>query len=303
LQVGYSPESRDAAVVPIRQCKLAHHELETALAELQAVVADYRGGSPDKLPARIQLHATAEGAGALVVFPVRIHGSQRKLWRNWLAPVNLPGGIWFATGNRAGVLNANSWLEPDEGAAPLLTTWKNEQVKVHPGAFCQANAAAAELVHRKLADWAAFSHGATVWDLYGGYGALGFAAAMRGSRVRILEATKWSEPAAARLAELTGNEYEFVRGDVLKEFRARLKEVRDEDLLLLDPPRSGAHPDVLESILRSKAQRIAYLSCNPAKLGRDLTILTRGGFRVTEVQPYDFFPQTAAMEVLALVER
>jgi 23S rRNA (uracil1939-C5)-methyltransferase len=46
-----------------------------------------------------------------------------------------------------------------------------------------------------------------------------------------------------------------------------------------------------------------YLSCNPARLGRDLALLTTAGFRIAELQPYDFFPQTPRIEVLCLLQR
>ena len=74
--------------------------------------------------------------------------------------------------------------------------------------------------------------------------------------------------------------------------------------LLLDPPRKGLPERVCEAILASPPERVAYLSCNPATLARDLARLTAAGtMRLQRVQPIDFFPQTQHVEALAVLER
>jgi 23S rRNA (uracil1939-C5)-methyltransferase len=303
VSVGYRQEARAEACTPITACKLAMPDIDLCIGELQKTLSGYRGGTSETLPARIQVHQTSAGAGLMIVFPIRIHSSQRKLWRNWLVETNIPGGVWFATGNRAGVIGAQSWVEPDQAAEPMLTSWMGTPLKVHPGSFCQANAAAAELVCKRIEVWSNRIKPKVVWDLYGGYGALGFAAGMS-SEVNIFESSKWSEPISGALAKIAHSKKPvFVQGDVLKEFSRHAGEVSDHDLVILDPPSSGAHREVLDLLIESSARRVCYLSCNPARLARDLSILFDGGFHTTEIQPYDFFPQTASIEVLALLER
>ena len=73
-------------------------------------------------------------------------------------------------------------------------------------------------------------------------------------------------------------------------------------ILVLDPPRTGAR-GALPGILRLRPRRIAYLSCDPATLGRDTRILTEAGYRLSVVQPYDLVPQTAEIEALAILDR
>jgi tRNA/tmRNA/rRNA uracil-C5-methylase (TrmA/RlmC/RlmD family) len=77
-----------------------------------------------------------------------------------------------------------------------------------------------------------------------------------------------------------------------------------EILLYANPPRTGVENDVLEWLVKSgKPQRIAYLSCSPGTLSKNLLYLTKNGYEVAEILPYDFFPQTHHVECLAFIAR
>ena len=71
------------------------------------------------------------------------------------------------------------------------------------------------------------------------------------------------------------------------------------DAIVLDPPRAGCHPSLLESMVRLRPRKIVYVSCDPATLARDLKVLCAGGFQLRKVQPIDMFPQTHHVECVA----
>ncbi len=74
--------------------------------------------------------------------------------------------------------------------------------------------------------------------------------------------------------------------------------------VLLDPPRKGCQPEVLELMRRERPAQIIYVSCHPATLARDLNILARDGvFELMQVIPLDMFPQTQHVECVAALRR
>jgi 23S rRNA (uracil1939-C5)-methyltransferase len=70
------------------------------------------------------------------------------------------------------------------------------------------------------------------------------------------------------------------------------------DFVLLDPPRAGAESVVIKGILDSRAERVSYVSCDPATLARDLKKLIAGGYAIDSLAAYDLFPQTHHVETV-----
>ena len=90
----------------------------------------------------------------------------------------------------------------------------------------------------------------------------------------------------------------------LELLRARAEDALAEmercpDAIVLDPPRAGCAPSMLESLVRLRPKKIVYVSCDPSTLARDLKVLCAGGFQLRKVQPIDMFPQTHHVECVA----
>ena len=96
----------------------------------------------------------------------------------------------------------------------------------------------------------------------------------------------------------------FTIGDAAKQFR-RLgsKGAPDGTMLVLDPPRGGLSPKIVEEVLSLKASHLVYVSCSADSLCRDLKMLLAGGYCLKHARLFDMFPSTAHFETLTLLEK
>jgi 23S rRNA (uracil1939-C5)-methyltransferase len=173
-----------------------------------------------------------------------------------------------------------------------------------PAAFFQTSPwGAAYLVHamRRLVDP---PEGATVIDLYSGGGLLSLALADRAQVIGIEENPAAVEDANASARE-NGMEERvgFHAGVAERLLHDVAREVRRPWAVMLDPPREGARPAVLDAIVRMQPSRIVYVSCDPVTLGRDLGVLARAGWQPTVIEPLDMFPHAYHVESVTLLER
>jgi len=74
-------------------------------------------------------------------------------------------------------------------------------------------------------------------------------------------------------------------------------------VIVVDPPRKGCDPALLETILAIQPERVVYVSCNPSTLARDLRVLEDGGYRTVEATPVDMFPHTGHVECVIWMKR
>jgi 23S rRNA (uracil1939-C5)-methyltransferase len=136
-------------------------------------------------------------------------------------------------------------------------------------------------------------------DLYCGVGLFTVPLARRFEQVIGVEANERAADLAWRnidLAQLDNAEVVTLDvGEWLKYYRS----FEPIDLLLLDPPRTGAENKVIAGILNQRPQTIVYVSCDPATLGRDLKKLIAGGYSLDSLTAYDMFPQTHHVETVA----
>jgi len=109
---------------------------------------------------------------------------------------------------------------------------------------------------------------------------------------------------AHRNAQINGiDNVNFFAGDV-KELLSDdfLSRHGKPDVIILDPPRAGVHPKVINALKDANPCRIVYVSCNPATQARDINLLSTH-FELTRIQPVDMFPHTHHVENVVLMER
>ena len=96
---------------------------------------------------------------------------------------------------------------------------------------------------------------------------------------------------------------DFLVGDATIVMPRLYKQGVRADVVVVDPPRAGCTPTVLETFAQMNPERIVYVSCNPASLARDIAILDKLGYKAKKVQPVDMFPNTSHVESVALIQR
>ena len=102
---------------------------------------------------------------------------------------------------------------------------------------------------------------------------------------------------AAKNAEINGiTNAEFICGDANYGAEVLRKRGVKADVVILDPPRKGCSPDLLDTVCSIAPKRIVYVSCDSATLARDLEILSKKGYTAAEITPVDMFPRTPHIE-------
>jgi 23S rRNA (uracil1939-C5)-methyltransferase len=190
------------------------------------------------------------------------------------------------------------------------------------GSFVQAHRGQTAHVHALLADAiGAVGMGRTrqaaeaprVLDLYGGSGAIGLALAAAGAKVTLVESFAPAVEQVAAAARQQGLAVEAVCSDVAEALAARLPDdpprpagrdgSRRFDAVVVNPPRRGTNPKVREAIARLQPSVVAYVSCDPVTLARDLAHLARLGYAACAVRPIDMIPLTDEVETVAILGR
>ena len=246
------------------------------------------GAGAERLPRgrrlRLTLRASEAGESMLVIEGGRGGGDPATLLSS------VPGlrSIWHRPGGRRGAPRLLA------GDASLRDRWHGEEIDVRPRAFLQANREGAEVLQRAVVRMAGDVTGKRVLDAYSGYGGLGRQLARAGASVVAIEV----DPEALRVARAPAVKgFRLLTGTV----EARLPAALPADLVIMNPPRTGAREGVMEAFGASGPARIIYTSCNASTMARDVRRLG-DPYRVTHLHGFDLFAQTAAVETVVVLE-
>ena len=191
-----------------------------------------------------------------------------------------------------------------KGEEAIFEEMEGLRFKIGPKSFYQTNSLQAERLYGVARDFAALTGNEVVYDLYTGTGTIAQFVSRQASRVIGIEYVPEAIEDAKCNAKANGiTNCEFFAGDmkdVLNE--AFIAQHGRPDVIILDPPRAGIHPDVARVILEAAPKRMVYVSCNPASQARDLAILCRD-YEITAVQPVDMFPHTMHVENVVALRR
>lgn len=183
-------------------------------------------------------------------------------------------------------------------ALPIEFQVKGAPLSVSPASFFQVNTSLLETLVNLVVDGLGLRGGETVVDAYSGVGLFTRFIAPRAARVIGIESS------ASAVADARRNLEPFHHIEVRQGYVEHELASLDErlDAAVLDPPRAGCGPQVIQTVLDKRIPRLVYVSCDPATLARDAHRLSEGGYRLQRVQPVDLFPHTYHVETVTLWE-
>jgi 23S rRNA (uracil1939-C5)-methyltransferase len=188
-------------------------------------------------------------------------------------------------GEQWDLLHGERWLQQ-----PFL----DRQLSFHPGAFAQAHWTLFQRLASEVVEW--IPRGASLIEYYAGVGAMGLLAASKSKSVALVENNPWAYQSYQSMSSLSNVTYHCQQANERRDI------LTTSDCVLLDPPRKGIDPLLLEA-LREFSGRIVYVSCHFGSFVRDAESLIDAGWTLKEGRGYLMFPGTHHVETTALFEK
>jgi 23S rRNA (uracil1939-C5)-methyltransferase len=204
----------------------------------------------------------------------------------------------IAFGETEHVYLGNGWIREQLG---------DHSFSISSSSFFQTNVAQAEKLYSVVKEFGEFKATDVVFDLYSGTGSIAIFISDLVKEVVGIESVESAILDAEKNAQSNGiANCRFLLGDLkdrLTKDTSWMASHAKPDALIIDPPRNGMHPKVVEEILGIAPERIVYVSCNPATQARDVELLCIEKYRLVKLQPVDMFPHTFHIENVALLVR
>ncbi len=172
--------------------------------------------------------------------------------------------------------------------------------KLLPDTFFQINSEQAELLFKKIASYLPFERLDTIWDLYGGVGAISFFLAFDFKKIKMFEKNKNSIEIAKRNKKINfATNVDIINTD-LKDYS--FEDFKKPDVVIMDPPRAGVSQNIIDMLRNYKPKKIIFVSCDTATFARDVGKL-KDIYSLEKLSIIDMFPQTHHVETVGLLER
>lgn len=219
--------------------------------------------------------------------------------------------------NIPGIVSIIQNINPDKTNVVLgkdnLILWGKDHIvdyigdlkfKISPLSFFQVNPIMTVELYNKAVEYANLTGKEEVVDAYCGIGTISLFLARKAKKVYGIEVVPQAiEDAKINALQNNINNAEFMEGQAEEILPTMVDKGLKMDVAVVDPPRKGCDPKLLDALIYAQPDRIVYVSCNPATLARDLRYISDRGYKVQEVQPVDMFPQTAHVECVVLMSK
>ncbi len=180
----------------------------------------------------------------------------------------------------------------------LVDTLLGRDFRYSTRSFFQVNIPVYESVLAKIAQEVVACDVPHVIDLYSGVGSIGLSVVSEHQKLTMIETSQESTDQAA--LNMVGRPNCSV---VTATAESALDHIREDAVVIVDPPRAGLHTDVTTKLVQVKPPKIIYLSCNPSTQARDIKQLVDGGYNVASAQGFNFFPHTPHIESCVVLNR
>ncbi len=193
-----------------------------------------------------------------------------------------------------------------------VVLYKNKTIKetlddcifnISSKSFYQINPIQTKVLYNKAIELANITKDDVVADVYCGTGTIGIFAAKYARKVIGIEIVASAvEDAKINAKANNVNNIEFICGDAGKCTQILADQNTSIDVAIVDPPRKGLDVATIEALQKMNPSRLVYVSCNPATLARDCSLLSKS-YKIKYVQPVDMFPMTTHVETVVLLHR
>jgi len=317
LPVGGTPQNpmlgfyrrRSHDIIPITNCPVTMADLNPVIAVLRRWIRDcgvepYREETHRGLLRHVVVRSNRKGDVLVLLSATSANIPEPERLAKMLAK-DVPGyaGLHITENrSRGNVILGDSCLRLD-GASFIIETLLDREFEISPLSFFQVHPTQTEKLYRQVLHFAALQPSDTVVDAYAGAGTIALCMAGHCSRVVGLEVLPQAVESARRNAARNDvHNAVFYAATVEDQLPKLIAEGLQPDVIVLDPPRKGVEPSVIQAILEVRPRRVVYVSCHVATQARDAALLAAGGYRFAGCQPVDLFCYASDVEnVLCMV--
>ncbi len=293
----------DYRVLDVEHCPLAKPELNDIWKKVRENLKEV---SSSTLP-YVVLRSTNTGEKAVILSIALEEGEEVRLEeiREHTQPLSSIANIFVSFVKPGSKSALGKELHCLHGQSTFREKVGNVEFLLRPDLFFQVHPSITEELVGDVLSEARQSKGQTALDLYCGAGLFSLSLAKAGITTLGVEVQHEAVQSAQMSAKENGlgEKAEFRAGKADRIVEKLVRANQTFDIIVVDPPRKGLQPKVIEAIPKLGAHTILYVSCSPPTLARDLKILNGVGYHVEKVQPYDLFPQTYHLETLAVLRR
>lgn len=210
-------------------------------------------------------------------------------------------GVLLCVNKKAGNTVLDGRIRTLWGKAEVTETLCGAKFRLSPQTFFQINTAQAEKLYGLVREYAEPT-GKCMLDLYCGAGSIGLSAARDASALIGNDIVPSAVENARHNAALNGvQNAEYICADAGQAAAALAERGLRPAVIIVDPPRKGITPEVIDAISAMAPERLVYVSCDPATLARDLKALTARGYTARKAEAVDMFPRTRHIETVVLL--